>query len=69
MLALALLDLSGTVRGEVGRIWLFLMWPLAMAAAPPLTGPGRDRIFLGLVGLQVVQALLLRSYLMLYSIL
>jgi methylthioxylose transferase len=68
LLALAFLDVSGTVRGEVGRIWLFLMWPLAMAAGPVL-GRERNVAFVGLVALQLLQALLFRAYLTLYSVL
>jgi hypothetical protein len=64
----ALLDLSGTVRGEVGRIWLFLFWPLAMAAAPALERSHRS-VLLAIVILQLLQALLLRAHLILYSVL
>ncbi len=65
-----LLDLSGTVRGEVGRIWLFLLWPAALAAGGWATSrPGRETAVPLLVLLQVVQALLMKSYLTIYSIL
>jgi hypothetical protein len=65
----ALLDLSGTVRGEVGRIWLFLMWPLALAAAPALERPSRSGVFLAIVILQILQALMMRAQITLYSVL
>ncbi len=70
-LALALLlDLSGMVRGEVGRIWLFLMWPVAIAASAWLsTDKERLRAVPLLVLLQVVQAILMKGYLTIYSIL
>jgi hypothetical protein len=64
-----LLDLSGAVRGEVGRIWLFLMWPLSLAAAPLFQKPGRSSWLVAILVLQVLQALLMRSYLTLYSVL
>ncbi len=63
-----LLDVSGTVRGEVGRIWLFLMWPLAMMAAPALDQPTRSRALLLLVFLQVLQAILIKAYLFQYIV-
>jgi hypothetical protein len=69
VITFAVLDLSGTVRAEVGRIWLFLMWPLAMAAAPMFARRERSAILLGLLLLQVMQALLMRSYLTLYDLL
>jgi len=68
-IAFVLLDLSGTVRGEVGRIWLFLMGPLAMAAAPALDRPNRNGVFVAIVLLQVLQALLMRAHITLYSVL
>jgi hypothetical protein len=68
-IAFALLDLSGTVRGEVGRIWLFLMWPLAMAAAPALERPDRRGVFMAIVSLQLLQAMMMRAHITLYSVL
>jgi len=66
----ALLDLSGAVRGEVGRIWLFLLWPAALAAgAWCARSPDRRSAVPLLVLLQVTQALLMKAYLTLYSIL
>jgi len=66
----ALLDLSGTVRGEVGRIWAFLFWPAALAAAPWASSqPRRGVIVAALVFLEVWQAILMRGYLTMYSIL
>ncbi|MFB3881141.1 MAG: hypothetical protein ACE149_07750 [Armatimonadota bacterium] len=66
----ALLDLSGMVRGEVGRIWLFLLWPLAVAAGAALSrraDSGRATALL--VFMQVCQALMMKGYLTIYSIL
>jgi hypothetical protein len=64
------LDLSGTVRGEVGRIWLFLLWPISLAASAWLAArPGRAQALPLLVFLQVAQALLMKAYLTMYSIL
>ena len=46
---LLLLDAAGSVRGEVGRIWLFLMPPLVLAAAAWLRrGPEPRRTRFGL---------------------
>ncbi len=39
ILIILLLDLSGTTRGEVGRLWIFLM-PIAVLALYPLTKKG-----------------------------
>jgi len=67
---LALLNLSGVVRGEVGRIWLFLMWPVALAASPWFAVRAeRLRATPILVLLQVGQTLLMKGYLTIYSIL
>ena len=67
---LGLLDVSGTVRGEVGRIWLFLLWPAAIAAAPLLSrSRGRVAVVTALVLLQVCQAMLMRAHLTMYSLL
>ncbi len=70
-LALAfLLDLSGIVRGEVGRIWLFLMWPAALTASACLhTDEKRLRLMPLLLLLQVIQAIMMKGYLTIYSIL
>ncbi len=70
LIVLVLLNLSGTVRGEVGRIWLFLFWPAALAAGAWLSS--RPRLAAAaplLVVLLVVQTLLMRGYLTMYSIL
>jgi len=65
-----LLDLSGMVRGEVGRIWLFLMWPAALAASAWLSArEDRARAVPVLVLLQVAQAVMMNGYLTIYSIL
>jgi hypothetical protein len=66
----ALINLSGAVRGEVGRIWLFLLWPPAVAAGAFVAGrrdAGRTAGLLVL--LQVAQAILMKGYLTIYSIL
>ncbi len=69
LVTVALLDLSGTVRGEVGRIWLFLLWPVAMAGAARLAErPRRSMVIAMLLALQVWQTLLMRGYLTLYDI-
>jgi hypothetical protein len=65
-----LLDLSGMVRGEVGRIWLFLLWPAGIAAGAAVSAradSGRATALLVLV--QVAQALMMKGYLTMYSIL
>jgi hypothetical protein len=68
-IAVVLLDLSGTVRGEVGRIWLFLLWPAALAAGPRLASlPRRGFVISVLIALQVWQAILMRGYLTLYDV-
>jgi hypothetical protein len=69
LIACLLLDLSGAVRGEVGRIWLFLLWPLALAVGPWLAvRPRRAGLIALLVALQVWQAILIRGYLTIYDI-
>jgi hypothetical protein len=69
LIVCALLDISGTVRGEVGRIWLFLMWPAALAAGPWLARVrNRAGVVALLVLLSVWQAILMRGYLTLYDI-
>jgi len=66
----ALLDLSGTVRGEVGRIWLFLFWPVPLTAGTWLAGRERASwLIAALALLQVTQVILMREYLTIYSIL
>ncbi|MBN1461135.1 MAG: glycosyltransferase family 39 protein [Armatimonadetes bacterium] len=67
----AALNLSGAVRGEVGRIWLFAYWPLALAAGTTLSGMGsaRGRTVGVLILLQTVQVLMMKAYLTIYSIL
>jgi hypothetical protein len=69
LIVVAALDLSGTVRGEVGRIWLFLMWPLALAAGEWLSRAERYAAALTLVVMmQLAQALAMRGYLTMYDI-
>ena len=57
-LIILLLLISGSTRGEVGRIWLFFMPLLAISAAAFLAvwAPGRRAVVL-LVGLQLLLAL------------
>lgn len=43
LIALLLLDLSGTVKGETGRLWLFFVPWLAAAAAPDLLDEAGSR--------------------------
>jgi hypothetical protein len=70
LIVLAALDLSGAVRGEVGRIWLFLMWPLALAAGERLSRAQRYAApMMLLVIMQLAQALAMRGYLTMYDIL
>jgi hypothetical protein len=69
LITCALLDVSGTVRGEVGRIWLFLLWPTALAAGPWLAArPRRATVIALLVALTAWQAILMRGYLTIYDI-
>ena len=70
VIVIGLLDVSGTVRGEVGRIWLFLLWPAAIAAAPLLSrARNRAAVVTALVLLQVCQVMLMRAHLTMYSVL
>ena len=56
-LLILILDLSGSARGEVGRLWLFFMPLLAVVSGGALARrlPGSSRVTL-LVGLQVATA-------------
>jgi hypothetical protein len=69
-LVLLIMDLSGAVRGEVGRIWMFLVWPTSIIAAVGLARreDGAQLVPL-LVFLQVLQTLAMKYYLTIYSIL
>ena len=70
LIVLALLDLSGAVRGEVGRIWLLLLWPTALAAGTYLATQQRRAVFVAaILLLQVGHTLIMRHYLTIYSIL
>jgi len=70
LIVLALLNISGAVRGEVSRIWLFLFWPAALASGAWLAArPRFAAVTPALVVLQVSQAFLMRGYLTIYSIL
>ncbi len=69
LIVLVVLDVSGTVRAEVGRIWLFLMWPLAFAAGERLSRAPKYATALPLLVLmQLGQALAMRGYLTMYDI-
>jgi hypothetical protein len=69
VVVLAALDVSGIVRAEVGRIWLFLMWPLAVAAGGGMHRlRGRGAAVTMLVAIQLCQALAMRGYLTMYDI-
>ncbi len=63
------LDLSGTVRAEVGRIWLFLMGPLAMAAGPAFEEPERAGAWRYVLAFQVLTAVVLKVRLSQYVVL
>lgn len=56
-LTLAVLVLSGTARGETGRVWLFFAPFALIAAAEALGAPGRDRA--GWAAITAAQAVLL----------
>jgi len=57
---IALLDVSGRVRGEVGRIWLFLMPPLVLLAAERMWERRYGAALWGIaVGGQLVQVLMM----------
>ena len=69
VIVLVALDVSGIVRAEVGRIWLFLMWPLAVAASGTAASlRTRGMVVTMLVGMQLCQALAMRGYLNIYDI-
>lgn len=69
--AVVLLDVAGTNRGEVSRLWLFLM-PMGAALAVEwidATGRGGRRIIAGLLMLQAFQCVLLsRELVVLWTI-
>jgi len=58
LLAMAVLDVLGVVRGEVGRIWLFLIPPLAGGAVYNEVGSRREVGGLLTAGLQIGAVLL-----------
>lgn len=70
LVLVGVLNLSGAVRGEVGRIWVFLAWPAALPAAARLAGhPLRAATVCAMILLMVCQALAMRAWLTIYSIL
>jgi hypothetical protein len=67
---LVALDLSGLVRAEVGRIWMFLMPPAAAAAAAYITSRERPDLALGIIlAAQLVQIYAFQSRLALFVVL
>jgi hypothetical protein len=59
-----LLSLSGNVRGEVERLWLFLLPPFAAWAGLCLHKYGRKRPYLwsgGFIALQAAQTLIMAA--------
>lgn len=56
--AMLLLTLSGNVKGEVERLWLFLVPPLCALAAAVIQ-PARRRLWLPLLAMQAVQSILM----------
>lgn len=60
---LLVLDFSGVVRGEAGRIWLFLMIFPTILAANAVCESGRERPLVGLaaLGLQYLLVISLQS--------
>lgn len=56
--AMLLLTLSGNVKGEVERLWLFLVPPLCALAAAVIQ-PQERRLWMPLLALQAVQSLLM----------
>ncbi len=70
LVTLVLLNLSGWVRGETGRIWLFLMPPAAMLAAHRLGQLGKrfDLGFFSALALLLGQAVAMKAGLDLFII-
>jgi hypothetical protein len=58
LLTLLFLSFSGNVRGEVERLWLFLLAPIAIYAA---SGDFSPRVRAALLGLQALQTLLMAA--------
>jgi hypothetical protein len=56
--AMLLLTLSGNVKGEVERLWLFLVPPLCALAASVIE-PHQRRLWLPLLALQAAQSILM----------
>ena len=61
-LGLLLLDLSGTSRGEVARVWLFLTPFAALVAARGLNRLRLERVKLGFIVIAIIMALQLFSF-------
>jgi cytochrome bd-type quinol oxidase subunit 2 len=58
--AILVLTLSGNVKGEVERLWLFLVPPLCVLTAASIA-PARDRRWLPLLALQIIQSILMAA--------
>jgi hypothetical protein len=68
-ITVVLLDVSGLVRGEVGRIWLFLMAPAAVFAAGAIEHfPRRDLAVTITLVLLLFQAVAMRASLQLFNL-
>ena len=65
VLVLLLLNFSGANAGEVARLWMFLMPGAALLAVPALKrfGPAGNRVILGVLLCQALQAFLFKLYL------
>jgi hypothetical protein len=64
------LDVSGVVRAEVGRIWMFLMLPAAAAAARFVSSRARPELALGIIlAAQMLQVWAFARYLALFVVL
>jgi hypothetical protein len=59
LLLCVLLSLSGNVRGETERLWLFIAPPLCVWAANEYSIATSARLLIALLGLQVAQTLLM----------
>ena len=58
--ALLVLTISGNVRGEVERLWLFMVPPLCALAAANIE-PAKNRIWLPLLALQTLQSVMMAA--------
>jgi hypothetical protein len=58
--AIIVLTLSGNVKGEVERLWLFHVPPLCALAAASIN-PARNRLWLPLLAIQTLQSILMAA--------